>query len=152
MRIARSGARVPTVLREVEFRCWPITLRRDASAVECELEDGMLAEFASLSFEALTSFFAFEVRAQVGVKRAERRFVLKLPLEGAPEFKNYLYKELENIYGGMWDCEPDPVKHAQKMIAHIDKKRKALGIDKARERVLMDMEDRQKMDASYLTA
>jgi carbon-monoxide dehydrogenase catalytic subunit len=31
------------------------------------------------------------------------------------------------------------------MIAHIDRKRKDLGIDKARERVLMDMADRQKL-------
>jgi carbon-monoxide dehydrogenase catalytic subunit len=33
------------------------------------------------------------------------------------------------------------------MIAHIDKKRKALGIDKARDRVLMSMEDRMKLEA-----
>jgi carbon-monoxide dehydrogenase catalytic subunit len=71
-----------------------------------------------------------------------------MPLDGAPEFRDYLYKELEKIYGGMWDCEPDPIKHAHKIIAHIDKKRKELGIDKARERVLMDMADRQKMEAS----
>jgi carbon-monoxide dehydrogenase catalytic subunit len=32
------------------------------------------------------------------------------------------------------------------MIAHIDKKRTALGIDKARERVLMDMADRQALE------
>jgi carbon-monoxide dehydrogenase catalytic subunit len=76
-------------------------------------------------------------------------FGYHMPLDGAPEFKNYLYKELENIYGGMWDCEPDPIKHAHKMIAHIDKKRKELGIDKSRERVLMDMADRQKMEAGY---
>jgi carbon-monoxide dehydrogenase catalytic subunit len=37
---------------------------------------------------------------------------------------------------------------AKKMIAHIDLKRKALGIDKARERVLMDMEMRRTMDAA----
>jgi carbon-monoxide dehydrogenase catalytic subunit len=74
-------------------------------------------------------------------------FGYHMPLDGAPVFKDYLYKELEGIYGGMWDCEPDPVKHAQKMIAHIDKKRKALGIDKARERVLMDMADRQALEA-----
>lgn len=70
-------------------------------------------------------------------------FGYSLPLEGAPVFKDYLYKDMERMYGGMWDCEPDPVKHAHKMIAHIDKKRKELGIDKARERVLMDMADRQ---------
>ena len=74
-------------------------------------------------------------------------FGYHMPLDGAPEFKNYLYNELEEIYGGKWDCEPDPIKHAHKMIAHIDKKRKALGVDKARERVLMDMADRQALEA-----
>jgi carbon-monoxide dehydrogenase catalytic subunit len=47
----------------------------------------------------------------------------------------YLFEEMEKMYGGMWDLEKDPIKHARKMIAHIDKKRKELGIDKARERV-----------------
>jgi carbon-monoxide dehydrogenase catalytic subunit len=74
-------------------------------------------------------------------------FGYHMPLDGAPVLKDYLYEELEQIYGGMWDCEPDPIKHAHKMIAHIDKKRKALGIDKARERVLMDMADRREMEA-----
>ncbi len=74
-------------------------------------------------------------------------FGYHMPLDGAPVFKDYLYKEMEEIYGGKWDCEPDPVKHAHKMIAHIDKKRKELGIDKARDRVLMDMADRQKLEA-----
>ncbi len=44
--------------------------------------------------------------------------------------------------------EDDPIKHAHKMIAHIDKKRKELGIDKARKRVMMDMADRQKLEAA----
>ncbi|MFV0436809.1 MAG: anaerobic carbon-monoxide dehydrogenase catalytic subunit [Desulfopila sp.] len=70
-------------------------------------------------------------------------FGYHMPLDGAPVFRDYLYKDMEKIYGGKWDCEPDPIKHAHKMIAHIDKKRKELGIDKARERVLMDMADRQ---------
>jgi len=70
-----------------------------------------------------------------------------LPVSGAPVFQDYLFNELEKVYGGKWDCEPDPIKHARKMIAHIDAKRKALGIDKGRERVLMDMEDRQKLEA-----
>jgi anaerobic carbon-monoxide dehydrogenase catalytic subunit len=76
-------------------------------------------------------------------------FGVTLPTSGAPVFHNYICKELEQIYGGMWDIEPDPIKHAQLMIAHIDKKRKALGIDKARERVLMDMDDRREMEAAY---
>ncbi len=75
-------------------------------------------------------------------------FGVTLPVSGAPVFEDYLYKKLEGIYGGMWDMEADPIKHAHKMIAHIDKRRKALGIDKARERVLMDMADRQKLEAA----
>ncbi|MFH1153385.1 MAG: anaerobic carbon-monoxide dehydrogenase catalytic subunit [Pseudomonadota bacterium] len=70
-----------------------------------------------------------------------------IPTFGAPVFHDYISKELEAIYGGKWDVEPDPIKHAHLMIAHIDKKRKALGIDKGRERVLMDMADRQKLGA-----
>jgi len=66
-----------------------------------------------------------------------------LPITGAPVFSDYICKEFEELYGGMWDTEPDPIKHAHKMIAHIDKKRKALGIDKARERVMMDFAARQ---------
>jgi carbon-monoxide dehydrogenase catalytic subunit len=70
-------------------------------------------------------------------------FGYHMPIEGAPVFKDHLYKDMEEMYGGKWDCEADPIKHAHKMIAHIDEKRKALGIDKARDRVLMDMADRQ---------
>jgi carbon-monoxide dehydrogenase catalytic subunit len=46
----------------------------------------------------------------------------------------------------MWDFVVDPIEAAHKMIAHIDKKRKALGIDKARERVLYDMETRRELE------
>jgi len=74
-------------------------------------------------------------------------FGVTFPTSGAPVFQDYLFKEYEKLYGGMWDFEADPIKHARKMIAHIDSKRKALGIDKARERVLMDMADRQQLEA-----
>jgi carbon-monoxide dehydrogenase catalytic subunit len=74
-------------------------------------------------------------------------FGVTLPVTGAPVFQQYLFEELEKNYGGKWDLELDPIKAAQLMIAHIDEKRKALGIDKARERVLMTMEDRQKLEA-----
>ncbi|MFO7964383.1 MAG: anaerobic carbon-monoxide dehydrogenase catalytic subunit [Desulfobacterales bacterium] len=75
-------------------------------------------------------------------------FGVTLPVSGAPVFQKYLFEEFEKLYGGMWDLVVDPIEHARKMIAHIDKKRKALGIDKARERVLMDMADRQKLDVA----
>ncbi|OGP63706.1 MAG: carbon-monoxide dehydrogenase catalytic subunit [Deltaproteobacteria bacterium RBG_13_49_15] len=75
-------------------------------------------------------------------------FGVTFPTSGAPVFEKYLFEDLEKIYGGKWDFEPDPIKHARKMIAHIDKKRKELGIDKARDRVLLDMADRQKLEAT----
>jgi carbon-monoxide dehydrogenase catalytic subunit len=73
-------------------------------------------------------------------------FGINFPILGSDAARDFLFKELENIVGGMWDFEPDPVEAAKKMIAHIDKKRKALGIDKARERVLYDMAMRREME------
>jgi carbon-monoxide dehydrogenase catalytic subunit len=73
-------------------------------------------------------------------------FGVTWPTEGSKEVTDYLFKEMEEMYGGMWDFEPDPIQAAHKMIAHIDKKRAALGIDKARERVLYDMEMRRELE------
>lgn len=59
---------------------------------------------------------------------------------------NYLFKDIEKTYGGRWDfVEKDPYEMAKRCIAQIDAKRKALGIDKARERVLMDMAMRREI-------
>jgi hydroxylamine reductase (hybrid-cluster protein) len=52
---------------------------------------------------------------------------------------------MEQTVGGKWDFATDPLQMAQKMITHIDNKRKALGIDKARERVLYDMAMRREL-------
>ena len=68
------------------------------------------------------------------------------PTLGSEKVTKHLFEEYESMFKGMWAYEPDPVKGAQQMIAHIDKKRKALGIDKARERVLFDMAMRRAID------
>jgi len=68
---------------EVSIKCWPITLRETA-AVSLTRGSGPAAEFRQLSFEALTSFFAFELKATKGEKKTTRRFVLNVPLDGAP--------------------------------------------------------------------
>ena len=73
-------------------------------------------------------------------------FGVNWPTLGNKTVTNYLFKDMEKLYGGMWDFEPDPLKQAQMVIDHIDKKRKALGIDKSRERVLFDMAMRQKLE------
>jgi hydroxylamine reductase (hybrid-cluster protein) len=62
-----------------------------------------------------------------------------------PLDSNELSIDMEKMFGGMWDFETDPMRMAQKMINSIDKKRKALGIDKARERVLYDMAMRREL-------
>jgi carbon-monoxide dehydrogenase catalytic subunit len=74
-------------------------------------------------------------------------FGTTFPVTGSEEMSKLLFEEMEGIVGGKWAFEPDPHKAAQLMIAHIDKKRKALGLDKARERVLYDMAMRRELDA-----
>jgi len=75
-------------------------------------------------------------------------FGVNWPTTGSEILTEYLFKGIEEEYGGKWDFEADPEMMAKKMIAHIDLKRKALGIDKARERVLMDMEMRRQLEAA----
>ena len=75
-------------------------------------------------------------------------FGVTWPTTGSKEVTDLIFREFEEMYGGMWAFEPDPLKAAHLMIAHIDKKRKALGIDKARERVLYDMEMRRELEAA----
>jgi carbon-monoxide dehydrogenase catalytic subunit len=49
-----------------------------------------------------------------------------LPMMGSKNLYNYLTDEIEQEVGGKWAFEIDPVNAAQKMINHIDKKRKDL--------------------------
>ncbi|MBW2221220.1 MAG: anaerobic carbon-monoxide dehydrogenase catalytic subunit [Deltaproteobacteria bacterium] len=70
------------------------------------------------------------------------------PTTGSDVLTKHLFEEMEEMYGGKWAFEPDPIEAAKLMIAHIDSKRKALGIDKARERVLFDMEMRRDLESA----
>lgn len=74
-------------------------------------------------------------------------FGVTFPIIEGTKFHKHMFQELEDLGCGKWDFTIDPYDMARRMIAHIDKKRKALGIDKARERVLMDMADRREMEA-----
>ncbi len=69
-------------------------------------------------------------------------FGVTFPIIENTKFKKLLFDGLEDDGLGKWGFARDPYEMAHLMIDHIDKKRKALGIDKARERVLMDMEAR----------
>lgn len=69
----------------------------------------------------------------------------ELPIRGSEVFSKYLLEEYEDIYGGRWAMATTPKEMAEIMIAHIDSKRKALGIDKKRERILYDMAMRREL-------
>jgi len=73
-------------------------------------------------------------------------FGVTWPTLGSRELTDYLFRDYEAIYGGKWAFEPDPLQTARLMIAHIDSKRKSLGIDKKRERVLYDMSMRRELE------
>jgi carbon-monoxide dehydrogenase catalytic subunit len=75
-------------------------------------------------------------------------FGVTFPIVEETKFHKHLFEGLEEVGYGKWGFAKDPREMAKLMIAHIDKKRKALGIDKARERVLMDMSDRRELKAA----
>ncbi len=53
-------------------------------------------------------------------------FGTPMRVAGSQAVFDYITKEIENIVGGKWAFEEDPIKAAHIMIDHIDKKRKAL--------------------------
>ncbi len=73
-----------------------------------------------------------------------------LPVTGAKKFSKYILDGLKEEYGACWGVEKDPIKHAWAMIAAIDEKREALGINKKQERVLMDMQMRRDLEGQAL--
>jgi carbon-monoxide dehydrogenase catalytic subunit len=73
-------------------------------------------------------------------------FGVTFPIVEGTKFHKHLFEELGEMGMGKWGFATDPYEIARMMLAHIDERRKALGIDKARDRVLMDMADRQKLD------
>jgi hypothetical protein len=67
---------------EAMVSCWPITMgKQSVRRVSAQFAPVV---FQGLSLEALTSFFAFEVVAEIGGKTRPETFVLNTTLEGAP--------------------------------------------------------------------
>jgi carbon-monoxide dehydrogenase catalytic subunit len=79
-------------------------------------------------------------------------FGVNFPTTGSEILMDYLDRGMDELYGGKWDFVADPEEMARKIIAHIDLKRKALGIDKARERVLYDMAMRRELEEKAAAA
>jgi carbon-monoxide dehydrogenase catalytic subunit len=73
-------------------------------------------------------------------------FGVAFPTTGSEKLSEYVFGGIKEDVGANWFYEPDPVAMAQQIITYIDAKRKALGIDVAKERVLYDMEMRRKLE------
>ncbi len=68
----------------VEVKAWPVTLP-DSAGIPPDRQSGFSATFEAISFEAITTFFAFEVKAKVGKHTTIKQFVVNVPVEGMPE-------------------------------------------------------------------
>jgi hypothetical protein len=76
---ANEDASIPP---DVTVTCWPVTI---GEAHACKVATGEeLARFDRISFEGLSAFFAFEVVARTQGSERKVRFVLNVPLRGAP--------------------------------------------------------------------
>lgn len=73
-------------------------------------------------------------------------FGVSFPTMGSEILSDFLFKDIEEVVGGKWFYEPDPFEMAKILIEHIDEKRRALGIDRKKERVLYDMEMRRRLE------
>jgi hypothetical protein len=79
----------PLDLEGAAARCWPASLHESAAvpligAADNASEESVVAEFVPVSFEAITSFFAVDLVLDEAPHRVSARFVLNLPLDGAP--------------------------------------------------------------------
>ncbi|WP_456432762.1 anaerobic carbon-monoxide dehydrogenase catalytic subunit [Thermosulfuriphilus sp.] len=74
-------------------------------------------------------------------------FGAPFPTTQSKEATDHLFREMEEIYGAKWLLAKEPKDFASIMIDQIRQKRKALGLDKKRERVLFDMAMRRQLDS-----
>ncbi|MEW5912503.1 MAG: anaerobic carbon-monoxide dehydrogenase catalytic subunit [Thermodesulfobacteriota bacterium] len=70
-------------------------------------------------------------------------FGVTFPTLAGTKFHDLIFNGLEKQGMGKWGFAVDPHDMARLMIEHIEAKRRALGLDKGKERVLVDMADRR---------
>ena len=94
----RTRASAPAQVVDATAVAWPITLPENAALPLAPLLSGQDVAFEGLSPQALTAFLGVMITAGHGQDKAERRFVLKLPLSGAPQdrFENLLHHVLSD--------------------------------------------------------
>lgn len=73
-----------------------------------------------------------------------------LPTSGAKAFNEFILKGMKDVWGACWGVAETAEEIADKMLAAIQEKREALGINKKKERVLMDMQMRRELEGQAL--
>jgi carbon-monoxide dehydrogenase catalytic subunit len=71
---------------------------------------------------------ALSIGAYCAASGAYVLFGTTSPIEAAPEVQRIMTEEWEKVVGGKMEFEPDEHKLVEKALAHIDKKRAALGL------------------------
>ena len=84
--LAYRGAAPVPIANDITARCWPVTIPSTAGIAFNTLPpDKVVATFPGVSFQAITSFFAFELAGRASGEERQVRFVVNVPLVGAPE-------------------------------------------------------------------
>lgn len=84
--LVHAGTAALAIDPGLTLRCWPVTVTSSVGANISAIPAGStIARFNSLSFGAITSFLAFELAGRAGGEDRQVRFVLNVPLVGAPE-------------------------------------------------------------------
>jgi len=88
---------------------------------------------------------ALSIGAYCAASGAYVLFGVTSPVKASQAVVDLLSTGWEEKFGGKMEFEPDPRKIYEKAVDHIQKKRKALGIDTKKERVLFDMDARREL-------
>lgn len=75
---------IPVLPDGVDVKVWPVTLP-DSAGIPPDRQSGFSVTFDAVSFEAITTFFAFEVKVKVGKHTSVKQFAVNVPVEGMPE-------------------------------------------------------------------
>ncbi len=74
------------------------------------------------------------------------------PITGSKVVSDYCFNKMKDIYGGSWHLAKKPTEFVNITIDIINDARKALGIDKKKERVLFDMAMRRELGSGVADA
>ena len=85
-----------------DLQCWPLSLRQEAGAQFLTIKNKLSSLFPSISFEGLTTFFAFEGKVSIDGRSGICRFVLNLPSKGFPNNRHqqllrYMLKDQQQV-------------------------------------------------------